>query len=85
MVKFNRCSNDHDKIERRFRNTMNINNEKTDILRVLYSQQQIEARVQELADQLSSDYAGKDPLPSPGACVFPDPSKIGRASCRERV
>ena len=40
---------------------MNINNEKTDILRVLYNQQQIEARVQELADQLSSDYAGKDP------------------------
>ena len=59
---------------------MKINNEKTDILSVLFTEEQIAARVQELADQLSADYAGKDPL---FVCVLKGASFFYADICRK--
>ena len=59
---------------------MNIQNEKTDISRVLFTEEQIAARVQELANQLSTDYAGKDPLL---VCVLKGASFFYADLCRK--
>lgn len=59
---------------------MNITTEQNDIQRVLFSEEQIMQRVDELADQLSKDYDGLEPLL---VCVLKGASFFYADLCRK--
>ncbi len=59
---------------------MNITTEKNDISRVLYTEEEIQNRVRELAEQLSEDYKGLDPL---FVCVLKGASFFYADLCRQ--